>query len=407
MSSDRRQRVALAVDPTNPTSAGALTSLVALLRRDPRRWAETLIVVPALDAPAAQRLVDHALSGYPPEVSATVSVEPVALYLDRGHDTALSTRGPLSGLIERVIAFATGEPSTTGTEVEPAPAQVVADLAHLTRPDPPVGEPSPRVSALLSPDMMLTTTSWGAKIALDPNDVSLTPDIVLHGHYDPVLLRFIDLTVRPGDVCVDVGANVGLFALRMAELVGPTGFVHAFEPVDRVRNLCATTLQINDVTSWCLVDDRAASDSDGAAILHVSNRAQGNSSLVGKTDDYRRRFPLDESAGTAVTTVRLDTALARRFHSVVKIDVEGAERRVLDGMAGLIEAGLVGTVLIELVRNNAPDDWPALVAALERLGKSGARFSRLDVSGRRVREPLDHLLDRQPMPHLVIDLVDR
>ncbi len=401
-SPDRRQRVALAVDPTTPQHVGALTTLVELLRRDAERWSSTLIVVPALDPAAAQRLVDTALDGYDTSVSTVVAVEPTATYLERGHDIALGAHRPLPELMGEIVGFAC---DGTTPPVEASPSEVVAHLAHLVRPETPTGETPPRVSAVLTPDRMITTTSWGTKILLDPNDISLTPDIVLRGHYDPVLLRFLDLTVRPGDSCVDVGANIGLFTVRMAELVGPGGFVHAFEPVPRIRDLCATSLQINYLSAWTHVDARAVSDSAGSTTLHVSTRAQGNSSLIPHTDDYRRRFPLDTSATTEVETVRLDDALAHRFHRIVKVDVEGAERRVLDGMTSLIEAGRVGTVVIELVRANAPDDWSNLTSSLQRLEARGARFSRLDVSGRRVTDSLRRLLDREPMPHLVIDLL--
>ncbi len=398
---DRRQRVALAVDPSTPEHAGVLAALVELVRRDVDRWSATLIVLPTLDPAATQRLVDVALDGCDPSISSAVAVEPAATYLERGHDVALGAHRPWAGLMHEVVQFGR---DGVGPEEISSPSQVLAHLAHLVRPESPSAEAPPRVSALLAPDRMIAATSWGTKILLDPHDISLTPDIVLRGHYDPVLLRFLELTVRPGDCCADVGANIGLFTLRMAELAGPGGFVHAFEPVARIRELCATTLQINYVSAWTRVDHRAVSDVAGSTTMHVSTRAQGNSSLIPHTDDYRRRFPLDTSTTTEVETVRLDEALAPRFHRLVKVDVEGAERRVLDGMSGLIEAGRVGTIVIELVRANAPDDWPNLRSSLQRLETRGARFGRLDVSGRRVTDSLRRLLDREPMPHLVIDL---
>ena len=53
--------------------------------------------------------------------------------------------------------------------------------------------------------------------------------LLLRGVYEPALTDFVRATVRPGDVCVDVGANIGWFAIAMARQAGPDGTVFAIE----------------------------------------------------------------------------------------------------------------------------------------------------------------------------------
>jgi predicted methyltransferase len=51
-----------------------------------------------------------------------------------------------------------------------------------------------------------------------------------YGEYEPHELTTFRSIVKPGDVVADVGANVGYLTAHMADLVGPEGRVHAFEP---------------------------------------------------------------------------------------------------------------------------------------------------------------------------------
>ncbi|HEX7079455.1 MAG TPA: FkbM family methyltransferase [Gammaproteobacteria bacterium] len=139
--------------------------------------------------------------------------------------------------------------------------------------------------------------------------------------------RLLDAVVAEGATVVDVGANVGYNTLYAACLAGPRGRVIAVEPApDNVavleRNVAAAAL------SNVVVAAVAAGRAHGAADLY----------LRGDTSAVNSLFP--ESCYAKVTDVLrvpvapLDDLVDGRA-DVVKIDVEGAELDVLDGMARL------------------------------------------------------------------------
>src|SRR5688572_16834810 len=59
---------------------------------------------------------------------------------------------------------------------------------------------------------------------------SLDYNLMFHGPHERPLRQLMEKVLRPGDVCLDVGANVGIHTLRMSQLVGDTGSVVAIEP---------------------------------------------------------------------------------------------------------------------------------------------------------------------------------
>jgi FkbM family methyltransferase len=143
----------------------------------------------------------------------------------------------------------------------------------------------------------------------------------LLGASEPDLQRAFEQHVRPGDVVYDIGANVGFFALLGARLATPTGHVYAFEPMDaNVRSL-RRNLELNDVRHADIVQ-AAVSDSQGRLRMSRGyNQATGHLAEVG-----------DDLLEVTTTTVDAFVAAGHRRPSVVKIDVEGAEDRVLEGM---------------------------------------------------------------------------
>jgi FkbM family methyltransferase len=137
------------------------------------------------------------------------------------------------------------------------------------------------------------------------------------GGYEEALRRALESAVRPGDVVWDVGANVGLDSRMFSDWVGPDGSVEAFEPSGPARE-ALDELELPNVT----VHGVALGDRATTLELHLSAHSMTNS-LVGG----------DGGGGptTPVTVVRGDD-LCLRQPQVIKIDVEGFEEEVIQGM---------------------------------------------------------------------------
>lgn len=175
---------------------------------------------------------------------------------------------------------------------------------------------------------------------------------------DPVNQAFEQL-LRPGDVVLDVGANLGRMSLHAARLVGAGGQVHAFEPCPKVAGSLWRNLQANaaaNVTVWPF----AATERAGMVEFQMP---------LGTNSGWASMRDLGAGAAVSihVAAARLDdlSELWLRPPRLVKIDVEGAELLALRGM----QAGLAKHqpfVVLELT-----DSW------LRQLGGSAAELLQL------------------------------
>jgi FkbM family methyltransferase len=143
--------------------------------------------------------------------------------------------------------------------------------------------------------------------------------------YQDDLTALVCQQLRPGDTFVDVGANVGFVTLTAARCVGPTGRVYAFEAAPATAAKLVANVELNDLAN---VEVRA---------LALGDR-EGSVSLVQDTAHHGTNY-IDPRAGGSATVpmVRGDAVLHELSNRVlVKIDVEGAERLVLEGMDALM-----------------------------------------------------------------------
>jgi FkbM family methyltransferase len=144
------------------------------------------------------------------------------------------------------------------------------------------------------------------------------------GTYEREVQQLFQRLLGPGDVCFDVGANVGFYTLLASRLIGEKGTVVAFEPLPRNLGYLRRHLEANHVSNVRLLP---VAVSDRAGTAHFT---EGNGPAMGS---------LAENGGLEVRTVRLDELVASGelpSPSFLKIDVEGAEDAVLTGAASLL-----------------------------------------------------------------------
>src|SRR4051812_5528651 len=84
----------------------------------------------------------------------------------------------------------------------------------------------------------------GVTWALDLNE-GIDFSIFLLGSFEPSTVGTLQYLVRPGDVVLDIGANVGSHTLRLAQFVGTAGRVYAFEPTDYAFQKLQKNLTLN------------------------------------------------------------------------------------------------------------------------------------------------------------------
>ena len=164
---------------------------------------------------------------------------------------------------------------------------------------------------------------------LNPADGVITRQI-LAGLFEPNETQAITASLRPGDTFVDVGANVGYYTLIAARLVGSEGRVFAFEPDPEAAALLERSVQLNGFENVVL-ERKAVSNEPGSIRLYLAEKNKG---------DHRIYVAEEERDSIEVEAVTLDDYFADDPGRIdfVKIDVQGADLAVLEGMTELIEA---------------------------------------------------------------------
>jgi FkbM family methyltransferase len=149
------------------------------------------------------------------------------------------------------------------------------------------------------------------------------------GTDEPAVQEELVRVLRPGGVVYDVGANVGFLTLIAARLVGPGGHVYAFEPIPENARAIERNAALNDLDNVSVVE-LALSDRAGEAVLRIPRTNQGaHLASVGE--------PAGEEDDLTVRTAALDELEGLRPPDLVKLDVEGAELLVLEGMRRCLE----------------------------------------------------------------------
>jgi FkbM family methyltransferase len=159
-------------------------------------------------------------------------------------------------------------------------------------------------------------------LVLDRADASVSVQIRDDGGYEPYVSAVLDRLLGPGDVFVDVGANVGYHAMRAATRVGSDGRVLAVEA--------------NPENARLLLLSAAANEFTQVEVLPIAlGRELGFVNFVSHVGSNGGFAPdgldaLGSGRATVVPTLPLD-ALGLERVDVIKIDVEGAESIVIEG----------------------------------------------------------------------------
>ncbi|PZU10327.1 FkbM family methyltransferase [Sphingomonas sp.] len=204
---------------------------------------------------------------------------------------------------------------------------------------------------------------------VDARDEGLSRSLIDHGYWEMWLTEALEELLKPGMVAIDIGANLGYFSLLMADRVGPSGRVHAFEANPAMAGLLRESAAANGFGERIAVHSDPLWDEDGVpCVLKIPEGEPKNAHLVtGAGEDV---------PGVRLTTRRLDSLPGLLDADVIKIDVEGAEERIWRGMAGLFAGGRPLTIFLEFT----PFRYEAPMAFLEDIIAQGFALGELSVS---------------------------
>ena len=138
--------------------------------------------------------------------------------------------------------------------------------------------------------------------------------------------------VGPGQWAIDIGANIGHYTKRLSDLVGSGGRIIAFEPVPETFALLAANVQLFKYRNVTLIN-AAVSDKTSLGVIDIPYFQSG---IKNYFEAHLTSIP-ECQEGLEVMTLRVDSLEIPCRVVLCKIDVEGYEFPVLQGMSDLLK----------------------------------------------------------------------
>jgi len=223
------------------------------------------------------------------------------------------------------------------------------------------------------PREIVVETIDGRQLFIDTKNESYKYVYFL-GEYEAVISNIFRRLIEPGDVCLDIGANIGWYTTLFQKLAGTHGQVHSFEPVPHIFDHLGRNVKLNSPPDNVTLNNLALGNEEKNVELHVfADMPDGHSSIS--------TFEHSDFETFTSKMITLDSYLIERKIdnvSVVKMDVEGAELMALQGASDLFKQkrppvfeiemalatskgfGYIPNDLIEFIRSQADYDFYAI-----------------------------------------------
>jgi FkbM family methyltransferase len=219
--------------------------------------------------------------------------------------------------------------------------------------------------------------------------------IYWYGMYSRDITCLMKRVVRPGMTVIDGGANVGEITLVAAKLVGPSGLVCSFEPVDGMADQLERNILANNLTNVQVVRAGLAREVGEATIYLAYDKFSDGS----RNDGLGTLFPSgnrSRAAGT-IPLVTLDGIIRERGGQrvdLVKLDIEGGELAALQG-AGAMLREMKPALILELGDETCRAAGYSMREIWDYLAGFGYTFSRIERKGHLTSVTPDQLREFQ------------
>ena len=175
-------------------------------------------------------------------------------------------------------------------------------------------------------------TKFGARLLVNTADV-IGRCICFFGVWEPSVSDYIAGALKPGDIFIDVGANIGYYTVLAAKRVGDTGRVYAIEASPTISRTLARNVAANTLSNVVLENVAVVAEAGPIPIYLHDTSNVGHSTVIASVAGQEHRL---EATVEGLPLVDIVPADALRQARLVKIDVEGAEWLVLQGLKGAL-----------------------------------------------------------------------
>ena len=227
--------------------------------------------------------------------------------------------------------------------------------------------------------------------------------LIRYGDFERAERIFLARFLRPNDIFVDVGANIGLYSVLAAPLVGDGGRVIAFEPCRRTFGRLSENIRRNGFQNTHCVH-AALSDHSGTCHLYAAkDERDAWNSLARPTGS--ETFTAEETVTMTWDDYSTAHALENRA-TLMKIDVEGWELAVLNGASRGLSQPNAPVLQVEFCEETARSANSSCAALFDRLVNLGYRLYEYDLPANEVRHVARDLATGNRNLYAIKDLPD-
>lgn len=147
-----------------------------------------------------------------------------------------------------------------------------------------------------------------------------------------------EIKIKPNQIILDIGANVGYYSLKFSKIMGHTGKIIAIEPDPNSYFTLKQNFELNDFSN---IEIHNVAITDKNEVIHLfQNQTHSGKSSIFKNSDFKESIK--------ISTKTLDEITGNRFSKIdfIKIDTEGSELSILKGATETLK--ITHKILIEL-----------------------------------------------------------
>lgn len=205
----------------------------------------------------------------------------------------------------------------------------------------------------------------GLAMNLDLMLPGVSRDLAISGTREEQLVHVLKNTIKKSDIVLDLGANIGYYTLLMANLVGSDGFVYAVEPAIENYELLKQNVALNNFQGRVETFQMGISNKKGVEKLYLSEYSNMHS-FISNVEFSRKQY-------VNIDVVDLYSFLKDKPEvSLIRMDVEGYEVEILEGLQRAIEEKIFsGKIIFEVHMGRYDDGTRSMKRRLEMLFENG------------------------------------
>lgn len=224
-------------------------------------------------------------------------------------------------------------------------------------------------------------TCRGNKMYIPADDTSLAPGLLAKGVYEPFETELLEKLIKKDMTVVNIGANIGYYALIAANRVGQNGKVYAFEPEPNNYKFLVRNIEINGYKNIAPIQ-AAVSDKKGILKLFLDRSNVGNPSLAEQNIVEKNGF-------VKIETNSLDNFI-EKYDKDLKVDVlimdtQGAEGLILDGAKKILGRNRGLLIVMEFWPYGLHNMGTDAIGLLKKVEDLGFKIEVIEEENKRIR----------------------